>query len=113
MGTPKYFDNNGFGNFNYTYDDIEFLGMNGTLEVHFELNMVDSLRFEIDWVSKSDYEEAVEYYTKKYGKPIDTSDYYSDPARTWWELDDGTYLTVEYYAGSRYGSSELQIEIFV
>lgn len=116
MGDPDDFDNNGSRNYNYYYDNIKFLKMEGYVDIHFELDKVDTLSFECSYASMSDYEEAVKYYTKQYGEPIaknsNYSDYYSVSECAYWSMDDGSRMELEYHSAAAYEPPSLSVYVY-
>lgn len=114
MGDPDDFQDNYMNNYNYYYEDIEFLDMTGYLDVHFKMDKVNTLKYVSSYASKGDYNDAVDYYTKKYGEPeyeyTDTSGSSGD--YTYWDMDGGTRLVVEYYSASKFSPSHVYIRIY-
>lgn len=116
MGDPDDFENNGLQNYRYYYEDIKFLKMEGYVDIHFELNKVNTLRFIDSSAGMSDYEDAVKYYTKQYGNPIGTnsnySDYYSASEIAYWNMDDGSMMSVEYHSSAAYEPPTLTVYVY-
>lgn len=114
MGDPDDFDDNYLRNFHYYYEDIDFLDMTGYLDVHFKMDKVNSLNFVCSRASTDDYEDAVDYYTKKHGEPdyehVDTTGSSGD--YTYWNMEDGTCLMIEYYSASTYSPSKVYVKVF-
>lgn len=115
LGKPDDIDDNGMSNFHYYYEEVEFLGMKGYVDYHFERDRLDTMRFISSAGTMNGYNEAVQYYTKKYGEPSTTisnfSDYYAESERAFWELEDGTNLMVEYHSYGRIEPPRLCVEI--
>ncbi len=116
MGDPDDFENNGSQNYRYYYEDIKFLKMEGYVDIHFELDRVNTLRFIDSSASMRDYDDAVKYYTKQYGKPIGTnsnySDYYSASEIAFWNMDDGSMMSVEYHSSAAYEPPTLTVYVY-
>ena len=113
LGTPDDFQDNGLRNFDYYYE-VEFLDMDGYLEIHFELDKVDALYFHYySTTTIIEYEDAVDYYIEKYGEPDETGgDYYSTGEYTFWLLNNNTGLRVKHYPGTRFSEAHLEIAIY-
>ncbi len=115
LGTPDDFDDNGMRNYDYYYDHIEFLDMEGYVKFHFELDKVDSYIFVYHPGTADGYNDAVKHYTKKYGSPDATiSDYaqsYNESECSVWKMDDGTTMRVRYHSGTTYLQPTLEVEV--
>lgn len=121
LGKPDNFVDNGSQNISYYYGDIEFLNITGTVAIHFSSNMVYEITFDCDTregysVDMSNYEDVIDYYTRKYGEPSSQDSYFSSyygmgSECAVWELDKGLRLEVEFQTLEWYSGYKLTIRI--
>ena len=90
--------------------------MRGSLTIHLEIDKVQNLKFSYSGGNMTQYDNTVNYYTKKYGTPVKTDlnfdEYYPESAVAFWYLDDGSVLCVNYHASKSYYTAELSVEIY-